>query len=190
MEQSPANQLPEADSLPDGFVESSTEPSIPISETEKQKQQHSSDDYKNTLLDLGRSHEPVPDSIPSPNRERVHETGCDDEIRSSDDAKADKAEKPRTFPVLLSEKGSFDADLGFVRMADEEKSKAVSIAIEAGDNHSNGHGHVEERLENSEHCNSLRSLSILPFDYRSLVEALFRYLGVGLFYLFSPLSPF
>eukprot|EP00268_Persea_americana_P033223 TRINITY_DN32952_c0_g1_i1.p1 TRINITY_DN32952_c0_g1~~TRINITY_DN32952_c0_g1_i1.p1 ORF type:complete len:541 (-),score=146.12 TRINITY_DN32952_c0_g1_i1:594-2042(-) len=153
MEQSPANQLPEADSLPDGFVESSTEPSIPISETEKQQQQHSSD-YKDTFIDVGRSQtridESIQDSIPSPNRNRVQEAGFkEDETRSqSPDSIADKAEKPRTFPVPLSEKGSFDSDLGLVRVEDEEKRQDVApIAIESGSNRSNG---VEERLENSE----------------------------------------
>lgn len=44
MESSPANRLPEADSLPDGFVESSAEPPA-------------APDYKDALLDLGPSGE-------------------------------------------------------------------------------------------------------------------------------------
>ncbi|RWR85898.1 Taxilin family [Cinnamomum micranthum f. kanehirae] len=152
MEQSPANQLPEADSLPDGFVESSTEPSIPISETEKQQQQQHSSDYKDTFIDVGRSQtqidESIPDSIPSPNRNRVHEKVFKEDETRSPDSRADKAEKPRTFPVPLSEKGSFDSDLGLVRVEDEEKRQGVApIAIESGSNRSNG---VEERLVNSE----------------------------------------
>ncbi|XP_077239520.1 alpha-taxilin-like protein isoform X2 [Tasmannia lanceolata] len=101
MENSPANQLPEADSLPDGFVESSTEPLVPRPGSEPE-----SPDYKDTILALGASDEQLDSSIANRSPD-LYQTGGD-EIRISDN-RGEKAEKPRTFPVPLSEKDGSDS---------------------------------------------------------------------------------
>ncbi|OAY74311.1 Alpha-taxilin [Ananas comosus] len=56
---SPANRLPEADSLPDGFVESSAEPAA-----EAPAQPPPPQDYKGSLLDLDRPGDPAVEGLP------------------------------------------------------------------------------------------------------------------------------
>nr|CAD1841938.1 unnamed protein product [Ananas comosus var. bracteatus] len=56
---SPANRLPEADSLPDGFVESSAEPAA-----EAPPQPPPPQDYKGSLLDLDRPDDPAVEVLP------------------------------------------------------------------------------------------------------------------------------
>ncbi|KAJ4978589.1 hypothetical protein NE237_009369 [Protea cynaroides] len=101
MENSPANQLPEVDSLPDGFVESSAEPlasRTPTSEHEKEDA-----DYKDTLSELDISTESRLElASASPESSAVNE------IPSAEN-RAEMTEKTRKFPVPLSEKDSLDA---------------------------------------------------------------------------------
>lgn len=56
---SPANRLPEADSLPDGFVESSAEPAAAEPPEPPPPQ-----DYKGSLLDLDRPGDPAVEGLP------------------------------------------------------------------------------------------------------------------------------
>lgn len=96
------NQLPEADSLPDGFVDSPTEPLAP--------------------------------QTPNLDKEKVRNDDYEDELESNDlDASADgmgKTQKPRTFPVPLSEADCFEESVKSVEsgLNVTESSGSVSEA--------------------------------------------------------------
>ncbi|KAF8403050.1 hypothetical protein HHK36_011144 [Tetracentron sinense] len=112
MENSAANQLPEVDSLPDGFVESSAEPLTPRTPTFEQENPLAG--YKDgTLLKLDCSND---------FRHEMSSSSSDSStvnaIRLSD-GRTEKAEKLRTFPVPLSEKDSFDGYGDSVEMANQ-----------------------------------------------------------------------
>ncbi|XP_010253571.1 PREDICTED: alpha-taxilin isoform X2 [Nelumbo nucifera] len=96
MENSPANQLPEVDSLPDGFVESSAEPLTPRTPTLDQEKQQA--DYKDMLLKLDRSN----DSTKHESSSSAADSSAANEIPLAD-TRGDKVEKLRTFPVPLSD---------------------------------------------------------------------------------------
>ncbi|XP_042482025.1 uncharacterized protein LOC122062445 isoform X2 [Macadamia integrifolia] len=89
MENSPANQLPEVDSLPDGFVESS-------------EQDKNNADYKDTLSELDISNESRHELASS-----SQDSSAMNEIRLAEN-RAETMEKNRKFPVALSEKDSID----------------------------------------------------------------------------------
>lgn len=97
MENPEANQLPEVDSLPDGFVESSTEPVAPLTPTvEKEKPLG---DYKeDSFSELDHSDELAANEF------------------QTSQGREEKTQKLRTFPVPLSETDSFDASEGSVEV--------------------------------------------------------------------------
>ena len=90
MENTAANQLPEVDSLPDGFVESSAELSAPPTPT-LDKESDCKDNNSSKME-------------PSNDLENVSL-----EILDSSVDEGEKTEKTRTFPVPLSEKDGFDS---------------------------------------------------------------------------------
>ncbi|KAK3232385.1 hypothetical protein Dsin_004266 [Dipteronia sinensis] len=92
MESPGASQLPEADSLPDGFVDSSTEALAPSTPTLEEK---SLGDYKEEgLTELDES---------------THELGSKDLQTCKD--RTERTQKLRTFPVPLSEMDNSDASV-------------------------------------------------------------------------------
>ncbi|KAM6582679.1 hypothetical protein CsatB_009681 [Cannabis sativa] len=90
MENPDANQLPEADSLPDGFVESLPEPLAPQTPTLEQEK-------------------------PLPSYKEGNATDCSNESTASEfqnsKGRTEKTQKLRTFPVVLSESDSFDTSV-------------------------------------------------------------------------------
>ncbi|RVW67406.1 hypothetical protein CK203_061249 [Vitis vinifera] len=90
MENTAANQLPEVDSLPDGFVESSAEPVAPPTPTLDKES-----DYKDSNF-----------STTEPSNDLENESL---ELLDSNVDRVEKTQKPRTFPVPLSEKDGFDS---------------------------------------------------------------------------------
>lgn len=90
MENTAANQLPEVDSLPDGFVESSAEPVAPPTPTLDKES-----DYKDSNF-----------STTEPSNDLENESL---ELLDSSVDRVEKTQKPRTFPVPLSEKDGFDS---------------------------------------------------------------------------------
>lgn len=103
MENPEANQLPEVDSLPDGFVESSPEAIAPVTPSnEKEKPLH---DYNN------ESAEPNSSNSPS------YEASVNEFF--SGEGKGEKVSKLRTFPVPLSEKDGYDASGESANVSDE-----------------------------------------------------------------------
>ncbi|GAB2286785.1 hypothetical protein Dimus_021180 [Dionaea muscipula] len=93
MDNPTANQLPEVDSLPDGFVDGSIEPLAPSTPTRKLQNQP---DYKeHNLLESDRLSD-------SSNRVVVNQF-------VSIEGTAEKAHKCRTFPVPLAVKDGYDA---------------------------------------------------------------------------------
>ncbi|XP_050250186.1 uncharacterized protein LOC126697298 isoform X2 [Quercus robur] len=100
MENPDANQLPEADALPDGFVESSTEPVAPPTPTVEQEKPLG--DYKEDgFSDLDHS-----DKL-SANEFQTSQGG------------EEKTQKLRTFPVPLSETDIFEASEGLGEVSSE-----------------------------------------------------------------------
>nr|XP_015877151.2 beta-taxilin isoform X1 [Ziziphus jujuba var. spinosa] len=102
MENPDANQLPEVDSLPDGFVESSTEALAPL--TPSVEQERPLDDYKQ---------DNIPE-IDSSNESR-HELSANEFQECQ--GRAEKTQKLRTFPVQLSETDNFDASVDLVEVS-------------------------------------------------------------------------
>ncbi|XP_058098685.1 uncharacterized protein LOC131243378 isoform X1 [Magnolia sinica] len=162
MEHSPANQLPEADSLPDGFVESSMDPpSSILVETEKHQEPL---DYKvSTLLELGHSSSVDCSTVdlPPPEHECPYPVGSDGIHLSGNKEAAEKTEKPRTFPVTLFEKDSVEMDGNLVvndesvtpevdRNPPEGLMRMSSPSTEFTVNSSCGHKDVEEETRNPE----------------------------------------
>lgn len=100
MENPDANQLPEAAALPDGFVESSTEPVAPPTPTVEQEKPLG--DYKeNSFSDLDHS-----DKL-SANEFQTSQGG------------EEKTQRLRTFPVPLSETDIFEASEGLGEVSSE-----------------------------------------------------------------------
>ncbi|KAK4578880.1 hypothetical protein RGQ29_028807 [Quercus rubra] len=100
MENPDANQLPEADALPDGFVESSTEPVAPPTPTVEQEKPLG--DYKeDSFSDLDHS-----DKLSA------------NEFQTSQ-GREEKTQKLRTFPVPLSETDIFEASEGLGEVSSE-----------------------------------------------------------------------
>ena len=90
MENTAANQLPEVDSLPDGFVESSAEPVAPPTPTLDKESDYKDSNFSTTEP----SNDPENESL---------------ELLDSSVDRVEKTQKPRTFPVPLSEKDGFDS---------------------------------------------------------------------------------
>lgn len=101
MENPEANQLPEVDSLPDGFVDSSPEPLAPPTPTfEQEKPVGNHEDDNASEMDRSKEH--------------VDELGANEFPTSQD--RAEKTPKLRTFPVPLSETDSLDASVESVEV--------------------------------------------------------------------------
>lgn len=112
MENPDANQLPEVDSLPDGFVESSTEPVAPLTPTVEQEKPVG--DYKeDSYSKLDHS-----DQLAS------------DEFQTSQ-GREEKTQKLRTFPVPLSETDSFDASEGSTEVPNEGCIQPLLVSSDA-----------------------------------------------------------
>ncbi|XP_062092838.1 uncharacterized protein LOC133798526 isoform X2 [Humulus lupulus] len=90
MENPDANQLPEVDSLPDGFVESFPEPLAPQTPNLEQEK-------------------------PLPSYKEGNTTDCSNESAANEfqhsQSRTEKTQKLRTFPVVLSESDSFDTSI-------------------------------------------------------------------------------
>ncbi|KAJ8421215.1 hypothetical protein Cgig2_011603 [Carnegiea gigantea] len=120
MENSPANQLPEVDSLPDGFVEG---PSISLApRTPSNEQEKPCADYKEDKLSES-------DTL----------NYSSNEVSASEfipvEEKADKVRKLRTFPVPLSDKDDYDASRESANVSDEgflnEREDALVVNSES-----------------------------------------------------------
>ncbi|XP_068330206.1 uncharacterized protein [Pyrus communis] len=101
MENPEANQLPEVDSLPDGFVESSPEPLAPATPTFEQEKPLGNNESDNST-ERDSSKEPVGELAA-------------DEFQASQ-GRAEKTQKLRTFPVPLSETDSSDVSVDSVQV--------------------------------------------------------------------------
>ncbi|KAL6123844.1 hypothetical protein ACLB2K_076361 [Fragaria x ananassa] len=108
MENPDANQLPEVDSLPDGFVDSSTEPLAPATPTlEQEKAPGNHEDDNASEMDCSK--------------EPVDKSGAN-ELQTSQD-RGEKALKLRTFPVPLSESDSFDSPVELVKVLNKASTE-------------------------------------------------------------------
>ncbi|XP_043700611.1 alpha-taxilin isoform X3 [Telopea speciosissima] len=136
MENSPANQLPEVDSLPDGFVERS-------------EQEKNDADYKDTLSELDLSNESRHElASASPDSSAVND------IRLAE-SKAETTEKTRTFPVPLSEKDSLDA-------CGDSLDAAGKVCVGDSEVGSNMHEMANSAAESSEMVSSYNELTTDP----------------------------
>lgn len=127
MENSVANQLPEVDSLPDGFVESSPEivaPVTPLNEKEK------------PLRDYKENNSVEPDS----SNDSSYEASLNEFV--SVEGKGEKVPKIRTFPVPLSEKDGYDASGESANVSDdgclEQREDSFAIRPESSTSASGG----------------------------------------------------
>lgn len=145
MENSPANHLPEVDSLPDGFVESSVESFAP--RTPNFEHEESPADYKDTLLEL----DPCIDAVHDPSSASDSSVGIENLLSES---RTDKVERLRTFPVALSEKDSTDVcEDSLVNKDCVEKTECGSILMPVpGNDHE--HQHAEGNCQSSEKSNN------------------------------------
>lgn len=136
MVNSDANQLPEVDSLPDGFVEGSTEPLAPPTPTVEQEKPRG--DYKEgSFSEIDHSDELAANEFQtSPGSE-------------------EKTQKLRTFPVPLSETDSFDVS---EQTQGSQGSQDASTVPEASDGVvrcSKVKEQVQADCQSSERCNYL-----------------------------------
>lgn len=131
MENRAADQLPEVDSLPDGFVESSAEPLAPSTPTPEQEK--AVIDYKEEKL-LEPELSPQLAVNDSPSSESVIES----------------TEKLRTFPVDLSENISTDAQ----KSVEEMSNKGC---VEQSGGAMAGEEQIKGICQGSEKCNVLHS---------------------------------
>lgn len=107
MENRGENQLPEAHSLPDGFVDSSMEALAPRTPVSEQEKSHSDRKEEGSELD--------------------HSNVSTNEL-SSDEfqttmSRTEKTQKPRTFPVPLSETDNIDASVDSLDVANGSSVK-------------------------------------------------------------------
>lgn len=107
MENPDANQLPEVDSLPDGFVDT-TEPLAPPTPTLEQEK-------------APGNHEDDNASERDCSKEPVDKSGAN-ELQTSQD-RGEKAPKLRTFPVPLSESDSFDSPVELVKVLNKASTE-------------------------------------------------------------------
>ncbi|EXB80109.1 hypothetical protein L484_013436 [Morus notabilis] len=115
MENPDANQLPEVDSLPDGFVDGSAEPVAPATpnlEQEKLLGNHK----KGDVSEVDCSSESLDES--SSNESRKIE------------GRTEKTHKLRTFPVVLSESEIFDASVEAPRKGSVEQSEGAFVTLD------------------------------------------------------------
>ncbi|XP_062156824.1 uncharacterized protein LOC133864490 [Alnus glutinosa] len=119
MENPEANQLPEVDSMPDGFVESSMEPVAPLTPTvEKEKPLG---DYKeDSFAELDHSDELAANEF------------------QTSQGREEKTQKLRTFPVPLSETENFDASEGSVEVPSKGCMQPMQPALVSSDSASAG----------------------------------------------------
>ncbi|CAK9152235.1 unnamed protein product [Ilex paraguariensis] len=134
MENPAANQLPEADSLPDGFVESAAEPLAPSTPTPEQEKPVT--DYKEEKL-------LEPDLGPKFVVNDFQSSECD----------TVQIQKLRTFPVALSENDTFDALQKSVDVINEdhiEKNEDILVVgVEASSGSGDAVKEIGERLGGS-----------------------------------------
>ncbi|KAL2896579.1 Alpha-taxilin [Bienertia sinuspersici] len=124
MENSVANQLPEVDSLPDGFVESSPESIAPVTPlNEKENYKNSSNDFKNESVEADSSND------------SRYEASVNDFFTG--EGKGEKSPKLRTFPVQLSEKDGYEASGESANVSDdgcfEQKEDSLAMASTTSD---------------------------------------------------------
>lgn len=140
MENPEANQLPEVDSMPDGFVESSTEPVAPLTPTvEKEKPLG---DYKeDSFAELDHSDELAANEF------------------QTSQGREEKTQKLRTFPVPLSETESFDALEGSVEVPSKGCMQPALVSSDSASAGVSGSSKVKEQVQadcqSSERCNYL-----------------------------------
>lgn len=147
MENPDANQLPEVDSLPDGFVESSAEtiaPSTPSIDQEKPL-----DDYKE-------------DNMPEIDcsNESIRELSENEFPKGQ--GRAEKTHKLRTFPVPLSETDNFDASVNLSEVPREgcmEHTEGTPAIPNSADSVSNTSAGVSECCEVKEQLEAKRQSS-------------------------------
>lgn len=154
MQNPDANQLPEVDSLPDGFVEGSTEPPAPPTPTVEQEKPLG--DYKDSFPELDHS-------------EELSANEC-----QASQGREEKTHKLRTFPVQLSETDSFEPSEGLVEVPSRDcveqtedtlgsqYSPNVSEALAGLAGCSKEKEQVQADGRSSERCNYL-CLAIPPF---------------------------
>ncbi|XP_021744138.1 beta-taxilin-like [Chenopodium quinoa] len=127
MDDSAANQLPEVDSLPDGFVESAPDsiaPVTPLNEKEK------------SLCDYKENNSVEPDS----SSDFSYDASLNGFV--SVEGKGDKVTKVRTFPVPLSEKDGYEASGESANVSDdgcfEQREDTLAIKAESSTSASGG----------------------------------------------------
>ncbi|KNA08836.1 hypothetical protein SOVF_159170 isoform B [Spinacia oleracea] len=127
MENSVANQLPEVDSLPDGFVESSPEIVAPVTPLNEKEQ---------PLRDYKENNSVEPDS----SNDSSYEASLNEFV--SVEGKGEKVPKIRTFPVPLSEKDGYDASGESANVSDdgclEQREDSFAIRPESSTSASGG----------------------------------------------------
>ncbi|KAH9768180.1 alpha-taxilin-like protein [Citrus sinensis] len=153
MESQTANQLPEANTLPDGFVDSSAEDLALLTPNVEQEKPHG--DYKEGFAGLGDS------------SESRHEFASK-EFQTSE-GRTEKTQKLRTFPVPLSEMDNSDASVDLAEVPSkgsvEQRESAVinpnSAAVSEASAGASGcckvKGQVQEECQNIESSTEERS---------------------------------
>ena len=113
MENNDANQLPEVDALPDGFMDGSAEPPAPPTPALKQEKPLGS--YKDNALEIDCSNV------------SINEPSANEFQRSP--GRTEKTQKLRTFPIVLSESENSDAPVQSPGKGGSEQA-GVSLAAD------------------------------------------------------------
>ncbi|KDP25733.1 hypothetical protein JCGZ_23954 [Jatropha curcas] len=104
MENTDANQLPEVDSLPVGFVDGSNEPLAPPTPTLEQEKPRC-DCNEDSISELDHSNERIPELTANESQTSLESNG--------------KAEKLRPLPISMSEINGFDDSVKLVEVTDK-----------------------------------------------------------------------
>ncbi|CAI0411679.1 unnamed protein product [Linum tenue] len=115
MENLDANQLPEVDAMPDGFVDSSREPVAPATPTVEQEKPRSHNTEEDTMSDLHHANLAA-------TRELSNE---------STPSQAQRTEKTRTFPVPLSETDSSEGSGHVTELTPKGEEDIVGVPVQA-----------------------------------------------------------
>ncbi|KAL5569271.1 hypothetical protein UlMin_025846, partial [Ulmus minor] len=135
MENPDANQLPEVDSLPDGFVDSPTEPLAPATPTLEQEKPLGSNKECNIS--------PVEGS-----NESIQESSANESKRSQ--GRDEETHKLRTFPVTLSESDIFDDSESSVevpKIGSMEETEGTLVTEDSAESLSEASVGVKEQLK-------------------------------------------
>lgn len=158
---SDANQLPEVDSLPDGFVDSSREP-LPPSTPNFEQEKHLGDNKEDNISEI---------DSPSDHADEISANEFDKNENGTE-----KTRELNTFPVSFSEKDNFDGSEGLLETPTKghvDRAEGTRVKSVSGDSVSEASVRVAECCEVKERavakCQHSEKSDYFPLQYPSFL---------------------